>query len=330
MTSATTPSNSFSFPPMGCGTWAWGNQVLWDYRPDMDSQLQQVFNQAVAARVTFFDTGDSYGTGKFSGQSETLLGQFAQAYQGPNQAQICLATKLAPYPWRLTAGAMVNAGMASVKRLQRPIDLVQLHWSTANYALWQERPLLMGLAKLCQQRQAKAVGLSNFGPKRLKKAHQFLQEQGIKVASVQVQYSLLSPEPVTSSGLGSLCQDLDIQLIAYSPLTLGLLTGKYSPNGPFPKGLRNALCRYLLTTSRSLLQTLQSIAESREKTMAQVALNWCIAKKTLPIPGAKFPQQLQENLGALGWQLDAGEVLELDQKVGQLPRTMIKNPFQSP
>ena len=317
------------FPEMGCGTWAWGNKLLCGYDASMDGELHQVFNDCVKAGITFFDTGDSYGTGRLQGQSEKLLGQFAKAYQGENQEKICLATKLAPYPWRLTPQSMVKAGLASAARLQRPIDLVQLHWSTANYAPWQERQLLNGLVKLYEQDQAKALGLSNFGPKRLQKAYDFCQDHGVQIVSLQVQYSLLSTYPVATLGWKDLCDRLGIKLIAYSPLTLGLLTGKYSPQGPFPKGIRNFLFRQLLPAIQPLLVTLKAIADSREKTMAQVALNWCICQGTMPIPGAKNRQQVADNLGALGWRLDAGEMVELNQQAATLPKTMVQNIFQS-
>ncbi len=315
-------------PAMGCGTWAWGNRFLWGYTPAMDTDLQAVFNHCVDEGMTLFDSGDSYGTGKLQGRSETLLGQFAQAYTGVHQEQIQLATKLAPYPWRLTAGSLVKAGMASAERLGRPIDLVQLHWSTANYAPWQEAPLLAGLAQLCQQGQARAIGLSNFGPRRLEKAHGYFADQGLSIASLQVQYSLLSTYPVAVLDLKSLCDELGIKLIAYSPLTLGLLTGKYSANH-LPKGLRGIGFRRLLPKIQPLLSLLQVIAKEREKTMAQVALNWCLCKGTLPIPGAKSLGQAQENAGALGWRLDGGEVLELDRVAAGLGQTMVQNIFQS-
>ncbi|MFN9176078.1 MAG: aldo/keto reductase [Synechocystis sp.] len=324
-----TTDAAVTFPEMGCGTWAWGNKLLWGYDASMDRELRQVFNDCVKAGITFFDTGDSYGTGRLQGQSEKLLGQFAKAYQGKNQDKICLATKLAPYPWRLTPQSMLKAGLASGDRLQRPIDLVQLHWSTANYAPWQERQLLTGLVKLCQQGQAKALGLSNFGPKRLQKAYDFCQDQGVKLVSLQVQYSLLSTYPVATLDLKALCDRLGIKLIAYSPLTLGLLTGKYSPQGPFPKGIRNLLFRQLLPAIQPLLATVKAIADSREKTMAQVALNWCICQGTMPIPGAKNRQQVADNLGALGWRLDAGEMMELNNQAAGLSKTMVQNIFQS-
>ena len=317
-----------SLPEMGCGTWAWGNRLLWDYEESMDDDLQQVFEHCVRHGVTLFDSGDSYGTGKLSGQSEKLLGKFSAAYTGPNREKICLATKLAPYPWRLTQQSMFNAGEASAQRLGQ-LDLVQMHWSTANYLPWQEGPLLDGLAALCQQGVAKGMGVSNFGPKRLRLAHQRLQEKGLKIQTLQVQYSLLSTYPVTQLGLKEVCDELGIQLIAYSPLGLGLLTGKYKSKSDLPKGLRKFALGQLLPGVKPLLACLSAIATEKEKNMAQVAINWCICKGTIPIPGAKNLQQAKQNTGALGWRLTDAEVTELDQASAACTKQMVQNIFQS-
>ncbi|MCT7986404.1 aldo/keto reductase [Laspinema sp. A4] len=321
-------ATTLSLPLMGCGTWAWGNRLLWGYEPSMDTELQAVFNLCVENGVTLFDTGDSYGTGKLNGRSETLLGRFAQEYQGPNADKICIATKLAPYPWRLTRRSMVSAGEGSAQRLGR-LDLVQMHWSTANYAPWQEWSLLDGLADLYDRGLVKGVGLSNYGPKRLERIYQKFSDRGVPIATLQVQYSLLSTYPVTTLGLKEVCDRLGIQLIAYSPLALGLLTGKYSENGPFPPGIRGFLFRSILPKIRPLLDCLKAIASDRNKTMSQVAINWCICKGMIPIPGAKSVEQAQQNLGALGWSLDAGEVLQLDQVAANSNKTMVQNIFQT-
>jgi len=318
-----------SLPTMGCGTWAWGNRLLWGYDQSMDDQLQAVFNLCASTGVTLFDTGDSYGTGRLNGRSEQLLGRFSREYLGANRDNICIATKLAAYPWRLTRQSMVSACKASAGRLGKNVDLVQMHWSTANYAPWQESPLLDGLADLYEQGLVKGIGLSNFGPKRLKLAHQKFAVRGIPIATLQVQYSLLSTYPVTELGLKDLCDELGIKLIAYSPLVLGLLTGKYSEKGPFPKGIRGLLFRQILPKIRPLLSSLREIAESRNKTMSQVALNWCVCKGTIPIPGAKTLQQAQENIGALGWQLDTGEIAELDKQAAGAGKKMVQNIFQT-
>lgn len=323
------PNQELTLPQMGCGTWAWGNQLLWGYNEGMDDELQAVFNLCVSHGVTLFDTGDSYGTGRLQGRSEILLGQFSRAYQGVNQEHICIATKLAAYPWRWTRQSMIKACQASAQRLGRNVDLVQMHWSTANYAPWQEEGLLDGLADLYEQGLVKGVGLSNYGTKRLQRVHQKFAARGVPIKTLQVQYSLLSTYPVTQLGLKEVCDELGIQLIAYSPLALGILTGKYSEQGPFPKGIRGLLFRQLLPGVRSLLQCLRAVAESRNKTMSQVAINWCICKGTIPIPGAKSVTQAQSNIGALGWQLDAGEIAELDQAAASTDKKMVQNIFQT-
>ena len=313
---------------MGCGTWAWGNRLLWGYDRSMDSQLQEVFNICVNNDVTLFDTGDSYGTGRLNGRSEILLGKFDRAYQGINKEKICLATKLAPYPWRLTRNSMVAAGKASAKRLGRNIDLVQMHWSTANYFPWQEWQLLDGLADLYEQGLVKGVGLSNYGPKRLKQVYKKMSDRGVSILTLQVQYSLLSTYPVVELGIKDVCDELGIKLIAYSPLCLGILTGKYSQDN-LPQGLRGLLFKQLLSGARPLLDCLKEVAEHRHKTMSQVAINWCICKGTIPIPGAKNPEQAKQNIGALGWQLDRGEIAELDLAAARVDKTMVQNIFQS-
>ena len=317
-----------TLPEMGCGTWAWGNRLLWDYQVEMDNSLNAVFDFCVENGITLFDTGDSYGTGRLSGQSEKLLGQFSAAYKGENKEQICLATKLAPYPWRLTSGAMVSAGQASLQRLGR-LDLVQMHWTTANYFPWQEGPLLDGLAELCDRGIAKGVGLSNYGPKRLRWAHRRLAALGIKVQTLQVQYSLLSTYPVSELSLKTVCDELNIQLIAYSPLALGLLTGKYRTKSDLPSGLRKFALGQVLPGVMPLLTCLEAVADSRNKTMAQVALNWCIRKGAIPIPGAKNLWQAKQNAGALGWSLADDEISELEAASAACDKQMVQNIFQS-
>ncbi|NET88313.1 MAG: aldo/keto reductase [Kamptonema sp. SIO1D9] len=322
-------NQQLNLPPMGCGTWAWGNRLLWGYDRSMDRQLQEVFNLCVSNGVTLFDTGDSYGTGKLNGRSESLLGQFSTEYSGLNSERICLATKLAPYPWRLTRNSMISACKASAKRLGRNVDLVQMHWSTANYFPWQEWQLLDGLADLYEQGEVKGVGLSNYGPKRLEKVYQKFRDRGVPITTLQVQYSLLSTYPITELGLKEVCDELGIKLIAYSPLALGILTGKYSEKGSLPPGIRGFVFRQILPGVKPLLSCLQAIAESRNKTMSQIAINWCICKETIPIPGAKNPEQAKQNLGALGWKLDSGEVEELDKAAASVDKTMVQNIFQT-
>lgn len=63
--------------------------------------------------------------------------------------------------------------------------------------------------------------------------------------------------------------------------------------------------------------------------LLQVAINWCIAKGTVPIPGAKNLRQLEDNLGALGWRLSEAEVAALEAAADSAPKAMIQNIFQT-
>jgi len=123
---------------IGFGTWAWGNQLLWGYDAERDDRLlEETFRQALASGLGLIDTADSYGTGRLNGRSEQLLGRFAARLPATRRADLCIATKLAPFPWRLGRRGLDQALQASRQRLQGHLRRVQLHWSTARYAPWQ-------------------------------------------------------------------------------------------------------------------------------------------------------------------------------------------------
>ncbi|KAL8538124.1 hypothetical protein ACS0TY_000181 [Phlomoides rotata] len=319
-----------SVSPMGFGTWAWGNQLLWGYQESMDFELQQIFNLAVENGINLFDTADSYGTGKLNGQSEKLLGKFIREFEGNKKVRdnIVIATKFAAYPWRLTPNQFVDACKSSIDRTQlESFGIGQLHWSTANYAPLQERALWDGLVAMYDKGLVRAVGVSNYGPKQLLKIHDYLKARGVPLCSAQVQFSLLSMRR-DQMEVKDICDSLGIRVIAYSPLGLGMLTGKYSPSN-LPSGPRGFLFRQILPGLEPLLDSLKEIARKRRKTISQVAINWCISKGTIPIPGVKTIEQAEDNLGAIGWQLSSDEMLQLEFAAGESPRQMVQNIFQT-
>ncbi|KAK9724857.1 hypothetical protein RND81_05G103300 [Saponaria officinalis] len=217
---------------------------------------------------------------------------------------------------------------SSVDRLQlEQIGIGQLHWSTANYAPLQEMALWDGLVAMYEKGLVQAVGVSNYGPKQLVRVHKYLNDRGIPLCSAQVQFSLLSYGNEQME-IKSICDSLNIQLIAYSPLGLGMLTGKYTlstlPNGP-----RALLFRQILPGLEPLLRCMREIATKRQKTMSQVAINWCISKGSIPIPGVKSIKQTQDNLGSLGWRLNKDELFQLETAAQLSPRKMIQNIFQT-
>jgi diketogulonate reductase-like aldo/keto reductase len=118
-----------SVSPMGFGTWAWGNQLLWGYQTSMDDQLQQAFELALENGINLFDTADSYGTGRLNGQSERLLGKFIKESQGVflfNLSQFCYWSK-------------DSDSIDSFRNLGKKLPLVGskvLSWSCLDKLLW--------------------------------------------------------------------------------------------------------------------------------------------------------------------------------------------------
>ena len=318
-------------PGIGVGTWAWGNQFLWGYAPQRDDpQLGATFARCLQLGLRFFDTADSYGTGRLNGRSEQLLGQFAAAANPSERQGLTIATKLAPFPWRLGRQGYRRAFAASQRRLQGHLQRVQLHWSTARYAPWQEDALLDGLADLVRDGAVASLGVSNMGPLRLRQVHQRLADQGIRLASLQVQFSLLAPQPLQPGGVAALCRELGIELIAYSPLALGLLSRSEAQLQQQPPGPRGALFRQLLPRSLRLRQCMAELGSQRPGGLAAVALNWCRAHGAMPIPGLRRPKQAEQTAAALSWQLSEPEREALDQlALAPGAARMPANPFQS-
>lgn len=334
---------------MGFGTWQWGNQLLWNYDKDSDEEIYQSYMRLRDQGATLFDTADSYGTLQLNGRAEILLGEFERRYQAqlvggssagngllglfgdqkykPPPQQV--ATKFAPYPWRVTRGQLVTAARDSLKRLQQDkLSIAQLHWSTANYQPFQERTLWEGIADVYDAGLCDAVGVSNYGPIQLNKIATYLKEERrVPLATAQVQFSLMTYKD--SQNLKKSCDDSGVRLIAYSPLCLGLLTGKYDLDNLPKSPARQQLFRELLPGARNLLNTLEAVALDVDKTQSQVAINWAICKGAVPIPGVRTVKMAEENLGAAGWRLGKDAADELERAALNLDKTMIQNIFQT-
>mmetsp|Transcript_18948 Transcript_18948/g.39940 ORF Transcript_18948/g.39940 Transcript_18948/m.39940 type:complete len:381 (+) Transcript_18948:87-1229(+) len=333
---------------LGCGTWSWGNKLLWDYDPSQDEEIYRAYRAVRDAGVTIFDTADSYGTLELNGRAEILLGQFERRYQEEkssskgqssmfdigsllgNSAYLSernkqqVATKFAPYPWRITRGSLVQAAKESLHRLEQDkLAVAQLHWSTQNYQPFQEGALWEGIADIYDANLCEAVGVSNYGPIQLAKFSERMKERDVPIAIAQVQYSLMTAR---NNEILDACDDAGCRLISYSPLCLGLLSGKYDlDNLPRQGNPRRQLFRELLPGAQPLLGTLKAVAKEVNKTPSQVAINWAICKGTVPIPGARNLVQAEENLGAVGWSLSNAAVEELDIASAGVQKKLIEN-----
>jgi len=295
--------------PMGVGTWAWGDNLIWGYGKGnyTDADLRDAFEISLEAGINFFDTAEVYGFGR----SEKILGGFLKTEAVSKEKPIIVATKFFPFPFRLNRQCLQKALRRSLIRLElNSVDLCQVHWPLPPIPIetWME-----GLAQAISLGLTRTAGVSNFNPQQMRRAHTALAQRGIHMVSNQVKYSLLDRQ-VERNGLMALCQELGVTLIAYSPLEMGMLTGKYTPSNR-PRGNRRQ--RYsstYLEQIQPLINLMREIGQSYAgKTPAQVALNWTICKGTVPIPGAKNKSQAQENIGALGWQLTKQELISLEE-----------------
>ncbi len=142
-------------------------------------------------------------------------------------------------------------------------------------------------------------------------AHAALARRGVKLASNQVEYSLLERGP-ERSGLLAACRELGVTLVAYRPLGYGFLGGKYTPENPPAGSLAAHYNPTYLERIAPLAAPLRDIGRTHGKTPSQAALNWVICKGALPIPGATNAAHVEENAGALGWRLTDDEVTTLD------------------
>lgn len=307
METVTLGLNGPTVPPIGIGTWAWGDQLFWGYGKDYTaSELQSAFKAALDLGINFFDTAEIYGFG----ESERLLGQFMQQ----NASPVFIATKYFPLPWRFGANAVADALTASLKRLQVPkVALYQVHWP---FDFFMGQPTLMeALAAEVQQGRIEAIGVSNYSAQQMRQASQLLADRGVPLAVNQVQYSLLARQ-IETNGVLQTARELGITILAYSPLAQGLLTGKYSlENYTAPTGARRLDPRFSRSGLKKLapvLQLLQALGQKYDRTSAQVALNWLIAQgNVIPIPGAKRADQVQQNAGAIGWFMEPADISEL-------------------
>jgi aryl-alcohol dehydrogenase-like predicted oxidoreductase len=292
---------------LGLGTWQWGDRFFWGYGDTHNrADIQAAFQTSLAAGINFFDSAEVYGLGK----SEKFLGSFVKTLDASERKNMIIGTKFSPLPHRLKKSQLRRALEGSLRRLDMSrVTLYQVHWpqSPRSIETW-----MGGLADALKEGLILAAGVSNYNIQQLQQAWTVLKKRGFSLASNQVEYSLLNRE-IEKSGLLALCQELDVTVIAYSPLAKGLLTGKYTPDHR-PGGFRRGVYRKdFLEKIQPLIGLMGEIGAGHgRKSPAQVALNWTICKGAVPIPGAKNQQQALENAGALGWRLSREEVEALE------------------
>lgn len=347
----TTTIGSITVPTVGTGTISWSSNSLFSTE---NEELDKVVTEAYRSNAAFFDTAERYGThlktafGMGYGETERMTSKYlqkARLTEGASLVKPVVATKFTPVPWRTTVQSVVDACEQSCQNLGvDQIDLYQIHMpdivqpfrafgkvETKDTIYWD------GLAECYNRGLVKNVGVCNYGPTLVERCYEALAKKGVPLASNQISFSLLGRHNGSQETIDK-CNELGVKVLAYYPFAMGLLTGKYSnalldENNLDPTELSltqkkksnrelEDLERYAYGDGlavpeggiQPLLTTMASIANKRNKSVAQIALNYIISKGAIPIPGCRTVAQLEDNSGAMGWRLSPKEIkmLELD------------------
>lgn len=247
-----------------------------------------------AAGGNFVDTANLYT----SGESETILGRLIAT----ERDEIVLSTKFG-----LQFEGDVNSGGAGRKSLRRSVesslrrlgtDYIDILWSH----IWDRTvPLdetLHALDDLIATGKVLSVGVSNTPAWVISQANAVAQMRGwTTFSAMQVEYSL--GERTAERELIPMAREHDMLVSAWSPLGRGLLVGKRDPER-------------LDAAQRRVVQTVAKVAADLASTPARVALAWTRQRGVMPVLGATSVAQIQDNLGALGLQLDDAHIAELN------------------
>ena len=287
-------------------------------------QAIRCIHAAVDHGITLFDTANQYG----AGEAEWVLGEALSAYP---RDRYLIATKL-----YFTVGDEPGHGLSAAqveKQLDRSlqrlgvdcIDLYQCHRFDKEVPL---EETLGALDKAVKSGKVRAIGFSEWTAEQIDAAVAISVEHNLTAfSSSQPQYSILWRKP--EAAVFAACARHGIGNLAFSPLAHGVLTGKYAPGRPPPPGSRAAseeMNGFMETAGRHyrsdyLLQAvaeLKPIAADLSLTMAQMALAWVLRRGEVAsaIIGASRPEQIADNVRAIGVKLPE-EVLErIDQAVG--------------
>ncbi len=286
------------------------------YGPAKDKQeMIPIIRAAVERGVTFFDTAEVYGPFL----NEELVGEAL----APFRNQVAIATKFGFYFDANGKQAGLNSqpqhikevATASLTRLKTDIiDLFYQHRVDPDVPI---EDVAGAVKDLIQEGKVRHFGLSEAGVQIIRRAHSVQP-----VTALQSEYSLWWREP--EAEIIPTLEELGIGFVPFSPLGKGYLTGKIDENTTFDStDFRNTVPRFgpeARKANRAVVDLLETIAQRKKATPAQIALAWVLAQKPwmVPIPGTTKLHRLEENVAAAAVELTKEELLEIDQAASEI------------
>lgn len=209
----------------------------------------------------------------------------------------------------------------SLKRLgTNYLDLYQIHWPDPTTPVSET---MEAMEILIQQGKIRAGGVCNYGLELTREASGLFP-----LASNQVPYSMVNRK--IEKDVVPFCIEKNIGILAYSPLQRGLLTGKIKPGHTFNEGDNRPSSLYFKEPNHSnilnFLSGIRHIADSHGITLAQLVLNWTIRQPgiTCALAGARNPEQVLDNIGAVSFDLTPGEIEEIDKALQDMKIQIIR------
>jgi len=310
--------SGFKVPALSLGTGTFGGKgeffKAWG-ATDVAGATRLV-DVSLEAGMNMFDSADVYS----GGAAEEILGQ---AIKG-RRDQVIISTKgtfsTGPGPNDVGSSRyhLIRTVEASLRRLGTDyIDLYQLHGFDA---LTPVEEALGTLDDLVRAGKIRYIGCSNFSGWHLMKSLAVSEKYGLcRYVANQTYYSLIGRDYEWE--LMPLGLDQGVSAVVWSPLGWGRLTGKLRRGSPPPETSR---LRSKIANDKGppvsdellfrVVDALDEVSKQTGKSIPQVALNWLLQRPTVAnvIVGARDENQLRQNLGAVGWNLDAAQVAKLD------------------
>ena len=269
-----------------------------------EDNARTIFNRYLEVGGNFIDTADSYG----AGLSETLVGKFVT--ETASRDRVVIATKYSNnlQPGNANAGGngrknMMRAVEQSLNRLKTDyIDLYMVHtWD----GMTPVEEVMRGFDDLIRAGKIRYCGLSDVPSWYAARAQTWAEAHALsQPISLQLPYSLV--ERSIEQEFVPLGQNLGMGITAWSPLAMGLLSGKYRAGGEGRLNRDNAEGLGLFTErNMRIVAALSEVSDTMDKSMAQVALNWVVTQPGIgaAIIGASKLTQLDDNLGALAFTI---------------------------
>jgi len=293
---------------IGFGAWAiGGGDWAFGWGPQDDQEAIDAIRHSLDLGVNWIDTAAVYGLG----HSEELV---AKAVEGIRN-EVIIATKCSLI-WdenrevgdSLRRESVRREAENSLRRLNTDvIDLYQIHWPSDDEHIeegWDE------IGRLIEEGKIRYGGVSNFLVGHLERAHAIHP-----VSSLQPPYSMLR-RGIENSQL-PWCAEHNTGVVAYSPMASGLLTGKFDINRVAENDWRHRAPEFKepnLTANLDLVEGLRPIAEKYGKTVAQLSVAWVLRRPevTSAIVGARRPSQIEETVGASGWEIEAEDLDQIE------------------